>query len=202
MLVIAPPVLTDEQAVAVAEITDELHGRKRAEPAARRRRAPPVHAVLAPRRHRQRQDRGLPARDRRGARRGQDGARARARDLADARSSRRGSARGSATSSRSCTRAVRAGAARRVVAAPPRRCADRGRRALGGVRAARGPRRDRRRRGARRLVQAGRGRALPRARRRAGPGAARGRGVRARIGDARASRARRMPSAATIASSR
>ncbi len=71
-----------------------------------------------------------------------------------------------------------------MAAAAPRRGADRAGRALGGVRADR-PAGDRRgRRGARRLLQAGRGRALPRPRRRADPRAAGRRGVRAGLGDA------------------
>jgi hypothetical protein len=81
-------------------------------------------------------------------------------------------------------RVVGARSAVGVDAPRARRRSDRGRRAIGGVRAGPRPGRDRGRRGARRIVQAGRGRALPRPRCRAGARPARWRGVRARLGHA------------------
>ncbi len=96
-------------------------------------------------------------------------------------------------------RPLRGRAARRARADPRRRGVGRRRRALGRVRAAPVARRDLRRRGARRLVQAGVGSALRRPHRRRQAGRARGSGRDLRLGDAaagvvagaRAARARR-----------
>ena len=81
-------------------------------------------------------------------------------------------------------RPVRRRTARSVAAHPPRRHRRRRRHAVGGVRAARARRADHRRRGARRLVQAGGESPLQRPRRRHRARAARGRARRARLGDA------------------
>ena len=97
-------------------------------------------------------------------------------------------------------------AARRARADRERRGADRRRRALGGLRAGARARADRRRRGARPVVQAGLRPALRRAHGRGEARRARGRGRGLRLGDAaarelggaRAARARRPASAATL----
>ena len=81
-------------------------------------------------------------------------------------------------------RALRRRAARPVAAHPPRRHRRRRRHAVGGVRAARARRPDHRRRGARRVVQAGGEPALPRPRRGHRARTAGQRAGRARVGDA------------------
>ena len=153
-----------DQAAAFAVI----EGRLDSSPAVAR--APPAAPARG---HRQRQDRGLPARRGRRARARPLGDRAGAGDRADAADGRplrralRRAGGGDALA------ALAAGALRRVVADAPRRGARLRRAALGRVRAVRRPRADHRRRGARRLVQAGgrsplrrsRGRGAPRGRR-------------------------------------
>ena len=114
----------------------------------------PVPAVPAAWGHRQWQDRGLPACDRARGRAGFAGARPRPRDRPDpaARGAVHralpGAARGAALL------AHRPGAAARLARGAQRRGARRDRHALGGVRAARTTRPHRRRRGARRVIQA------------------------------------------------
>ena len=144
----APPVaLTADQEAAIAAV--ERGG-----------------VASAARRDRLGQDRGLPARRRRGARarRGRDRARARDRAHAADRRALPGALRRHRRAA--ALRARRGRALRRVAAPAHGRGADRRRPALGRVRAGRRPRAGRRRRGARRLLQA-RGRpALRRAHRR------------------------------------
>ena len=84
----------------------------------------------------------------------------------------------------SAQRPVGRRAPRSVASHPPRRCRRRDRHALGGVRAAREPRPDHRRRGARHLVQAGRDAALSRPRRGDHARQVRERAGRDRLGDA------------------
>ena len=138
----------------------------------------------AARRHRQRQDRGLPAGGRGGAGRGAPGAGAGARDHAHApdpgpaagplRRRPRGAAQ----------RPLARRAPRAVAAAARRPDADRGRRALGALRAARCVRPDRDRRRTRRGLQERRGLPLPRARPGALAGAPGALPAGARLGDA------------------
>ena len=172
-------------AARIAPSAFTLNAAQTAAVAALARRARGRVRQLSPaRRDRLREDGGLPAGHRGGARGRAGRAGAGARDRADAAAGvavsgalRRG--RGGA--------AQRAAAARapRGLAAPARgRGRHRARRALGGVRAGAGARRGGRRRGARSLVQAGGGRALPRARSGAGARAARRRAGDPRLGHA------------------
>ena len=110
--------------------------------------------AAAARRDRLGQDRGLSPRGGRGARTRRRRDRARARDRAHAADG--GAVRGPVRrhGRAAALRALRRRALRRVAPAALRRGADRGRAALGGVRAGREARADRRRRGARRVLQA------------------------------------------------
>ena len=124
-------------------------GRAHGRAGGRRRGGRPRRRAPAARRHRLRQDRGLPARRGGGARarRGRDRARARDRAHAADRRALPGALR---RHGRAAALGARGGRAlRRVAPAAHGRGADRGRPALGGVRARARPGPDRRRRGAR-----------------------------------------------------
>ena len=148
------PVLNDAQRAAVAPLLEAIAAR-----------TSPARA--APRRDRQRQDRGVPRRHRRGARRRTRRDRARARDRVDPADDSpfhravSGPHRGGPLGAHRCR------ARRGMAAHPQRRAQRRDRLAERRVRADRRARRRRRRRGGRTRVQAGQDSALPRGRRRA-----------------------------------